>query len=261
VDFDVQHHARTLALRAPSHLRVGPFVCRFNPSWSSPFANYAVPDDHAEPSREDIKALIAAFRQRDRKPRLEYLPACAPSVEKALLVAGFEVEDRPPVMACQPQNLAVPNPVPGLEFREPRSDDDLDELAFIQHRAFGEPGEPEPGVGAGARRTYENGGIVVLALFRGEPAGGGLCSAPVDGMTELTGVAVADRFRRRGIGAALSAHLTALAHGRGYRLVWLEPADASVERVYAGIGFRPVGEKLNISLPGDRPMTRQLVTA
>jgi ribosomal protein S18 acetylase RimI-like enzyme len=250
VDFDVQHHARTLALRAPAHVRVGPFVCRFNLSWASPFANYAIPDDHAEPTQDEIRALIAAFRQHDRKPRLEYLPACAPAVEKALLIAGFEIEDRPPVLACRPQNLAVPEPLPGLEFREPRSDDDLDALAAIQHYAFGEPGDPEPGSGAGARRVYENGGIVVLARYRGEPAGGGTCSAPVDGMTELGGVAVAARFRRRGIGAALSAHVTALAHARGYRLVWLEPADETVERIYAGIGYRRVGEKLNISLPG-----------
>jgi len=250
VDFEVQHHARTLALRVPAQVRVGPFVCRFNPSWSSPFANYAIPDDHAEPTPDDIQALIATFRRQDRKPRLEYLPACAPAVEKALLGAGFEVEDRPPVMACQPHNLAAPEPVPGLEFREPRSDDDLDELGAIQHQAFGEPGEPEPGAGAWARRVYENGGILLLALYRGEPAGGGSCSAPVDGMTELGGVAVAARFRRRGIGAAVSAQLTARAHERVYRLVWLEPADENVQRIYASIGFRPVGEKLNISLPG-----------
>lgn len=249
MDFDVQHHARTLALRAPAHVRVGPFVCRFNLSWASPYANYAIPDDHAEPTQDDIQALITTFRQHDRKPRIEYLPACAPAVEKTLLSAGFEIEDRPPVMACLPQNLVMPEPVPGLEFREPRSDDDLDELAAIQHRAFGEPGDPEPGSGAGARRIYENGGIVVLALYRGEPAAGGSCSAPVDGMTELGGIAVAARFRRRGIGAAVSADLTARAHQRGYRLTWLEPADESVERIYASIGYRPVGEKLNISLP------------
>jgi ribosomal protein S18 acetylase RimI-like enzyme len=250
VDFEVQHHARTLALRVPAHVRVGPFVCRFNPSWASPFANYAIPDDHAEPTPDDVQALIATFRQQDRKPRLEYLPTCAPAVEKVLLGCGFEVEDRPPVMACQPQNLAVPEPVPGLEFREPRGDDDLDALGAIQHHAFGEPGEPEPGAGAGARRVYENGGILLLALYRGEPAGGGSCSAPVDGMTEVGGVAVGARFRRRGIGAAVSAQLTARAHERGYRLVWLEPADENVQRIYASIGFRPVGEKLNISLPG-----------
>lgn len=250
MEFDVQHHARTLALRVPAHVRVGPFVCRFNPSWSSPFANYAIPDDHAEPTADDISALITAFRQRDRRPRLEYLPVCAPAVEKQLLRAGFQVEDRPQIMACQPRNLAMPDPVPGLTFKEPRGDDDLDELAAIQHYAFGEPGVPEPGAGAAARRTYENGGIVILALYRGEPAGGGSCSPPVDGMTELGGVAVAARFRGRGIGAALSAHATAMAHARGYRLVWLEPADESVQRMYAGIGYRPVGERLNISLPG-----------
>ena len=250
MEFDVQHHARTLALRVPTQVRIGPFVCRFNPNWSSPYANYAVPDDHAEPSPADVRALITEFRDRDRRPRLEFLPGCAPDVEKALLTAGFEVESRSPIMACQPRNLAVPDPVPGLEFREPRSDDDLDDLFAIQHRAFEEPGDPEPGAGAGARRIYENGGIVVLAMFRGEPAGGGSCSAPVDGLTELAGVAVADRFRRRGIGAALSAYLTSRAHRRGYRLVWLEPADDSVERIYAGIGYRTIGEKLNISLPG-----------
>ena len=250
MDFDVQHHARTLASRVPSQLRVGPFLCRFNLSWPSPVANYAIPDDHAEPSQADVRALISAFRQRDRRPRLEYLPSCAPAVEKALLAAGFETDSRAPVMACTPRSLWIPEPVPGLEFREPRTDDELDDLFAIQHRAFEEPGDPEPGAGAATRRVYENGGILVLATFRGEPAAGGSCSAPVDGVTELAGVSVATRFRRRGIGAALSAHLTALAHHRGYRLVWLEPADDAVERIYASIGYRPLGEKLTISLPG-----------
>jgi len=255
VDFDVQHHMRTLALRVPGHIRVGPFVCRFNPSWSNPYANYAIPDDHAEPNAADVRGLISAFRERDRKPRLEYMPACAPAVEATLAAAGFEIEDRPPIMACPPESLNAPKPVDGLEFVEARRDEDLDDLAAVQHYAFGEPGRPDPGAGAGARRIYQNGGIVVLARHHGEPAGAGSCSAPVDGMTELGGVAVADRWRRRGIGAALSAHLTGLAHQRGYHTVWLEPADAGVQRIYASIGFRPVGEKLNISLPGDSPIS------
>jgi ribosomal protein S18 acetylase RimI-like enzyme len=249
VDFDVQHHTRTLALRSPSPVRVGPFVCRFNADWSSPFANYAIPDDNAEPTAEDVQALISVFREHDRKPRLEYLPVCAPAVEQALLAAGFAVEDRAPIMACPADGLVVPPPLADLEFLEPRSDADLDALAAVQHHAFGEPGEPRPGAGAGTRRVYENGGIVVLARYRGEPAGGGTCSAPVDGLTEIGGVAVDERFRRRGIGAAVSAHLTALAYQRGYRVVWLEPADASVERIYASVGYRRIGEKLNISLP------------
>jgi ribosomal protein S18 acetylase RimI-like enzyme len=252
MDFDVQQHARTLALRVPSHVRVGPFVCRFNPSWASPFANYAIPDDHAEPTAADVRALISVFAEHERRPRLEYLPNCAPAVESVLLAVGFTVEDRPPVMVCPPESLTLPPAVDGLEFIEPRTDFELDDLATVQHRAFGEEGDPEPGTGARARRIYENGGIVVLAKFRDAPAGGGSCSAPVDGLTELAGLAVAERFRRRGIGAAVAAYLTALAHQRGYRTVWLEPANEAVERMYASIGYRPIGEKLNISIPPAR---------
>ncbi|NEE19990.1 GNAT family N-acetyltransferase, partial [Streptomyces sp. SID7499] len=66
--------------------------------------------------------------------------------------------------------------------------------------------------------------------------------------------AVAAPFRRRGVGAALSAWLTERAFAQGCRTVWLEPGDADVERVYAGIGYRRIGEKVNISLePGRRP--------
>ncbi|MEW5543091.1 GNAT family N-acetyltransferase, partial [Streptomyces cyaneofuscatus] len=32
------------------------------------------------------------------------------------------------------------------------------------------------------------------------------------------------------------------------RAVWLEPGDADVERIYASIGYRRIGEKVNISL-------------
>lgn len=41
----------------------------------------------------------------------------------------------------------------------------------------------------------------MLATLDGAPVGAGGCSVPVDGLTELAGLAVADAFRRRGIGA------------------------------------------------------------
>ena len=81
-----------------------------------------------------------------------------------------------------------------------------------------------------------------------EPIAAGVCSSPAEGLTELAGLAVAAGFRRRGIGAALAAHLTATALKRGCQGVWLEPGDADIERIYARIGYRTVGEKLNISL-------------
>jgi GNAT superfamily N-acetyltransferase len=166
-----------------------------------------------------------------------------------LLACGFEVENRAPIMACPPDRLIMPKPVPGLEFGEPRTDADLFALAAVQHYAFGDAGEPTMASTGGLRGMIGNGGAVVLARLDGEPVGGGGCSAPVDGLTEIGGVAVAARFRGRGIGTAVSARLTALAHQRGLRAVWLEPADASVERIYASVGYRSIGEKLNISMP------------
>ncbi|MFJ3271685.1 GNAT family N-acetyltransferase [Streptomyces sp. NPDC086776] len=248
MDADVQSHTRTLALRSPDHLRIGPFTVRHNPDWQLKYANYAIPDQGAEPTAADVQALIAAFRERDRMPRLEYLPGGAPAVEPALLAAGFTVENRAPILACAPADLLPPKPVDALVITEPATDAEFDAAARVQHHGYGGTGEPEGGEAAWLRNAAAGGGVAALATVDGVPAGVGGCSVPVDGLTELAGLAVADAFRRRGIGAALSAHLTATAFARGCRVVWLEPGDADVERIYAGIGYRRIGEKLNISL-------------
>ncbi|MFF8913368.1 GNAT family N-acetyltransferase [Streptomyces sp. NPDC015032] len=251
MDVEVQIHARTLALRSPGHLRVGPFTVRYNPDWSIKYANYAIPDQDAEPTAAELDALIAAFRERERLPRLEFLPGWAPAVEPALLAAGFTVENRAPVLTCAPGDLLPPKPVDALTTAEPVTDAEFDAAALVQHLAYGGTGAPEEGQAAWLRAAAGGGGVAALATVDGVPAGAGGCSVPVDGLSELTGLAVAAAFRRRGIGAALSAHLTAAAFERGCRMVWLEPGDADVERVYAGIGYRRVGEKLNISLGPD----------
>lgn len=249
MDFAVQHHARSLALQSEHHLRVGPFVVRYNPSWPNPFGNYAIPDDGAEPTADDVRALVHAFRSRDRLPRLEYLPRCAPRVEPALLAAGFAEENRPPLMACGPGEVITPPPVDGLTLTEPDDDAACLRAAAVQHTGFGEPGPVPADAGDGLRRLAGSGGIVVLAtLADGTDAGAAVCSTPVDGLTELGGLAVAEAARRRGVGAAVAARLTSLALRRGLRTVWLEPGDPDVERLYARVGYRVIGERLNISL-------------
>lgn len=253
MDFDVQIHARTLALRSPDHYRVGPFTVRHNVNWSLKYANYAIPDQGAEPTPDELDALVAGFRERDRMPRLEYLPSWAPAVEPALLATGFTVENRAPLLACAPGDLLPPKPVAGLVTDEPATDAEFDTAALVQHLGYGGTGEPESGQAAWLRNAAANGGAALLATVDGTPAGVGGCSVPVDGLSELAGLAVAADFRRRGIGAALSAHLTGTAFERGCRVVWLEPGDADVERIYAGIGYRRIGEKLNISLDPERP--------
>lgn len=248
MDKDIQNYARTLALRSPDHYRVGPFTVRHNPGWELKFANYAIPDRDAEPTARDIAELIEAFRAHDRLPRLEFLPSWAPAVEPALLAAGFTEENRAPVMACTAAGLLTPKPVDGLRIAEPVTADEFASAAAVQHTGFGGEGGPDEGEIAWLRAATADGGVSALATVDGLPAGAGGCSAPAEGIGELAGLAVAESFRRRGVGAALSAWLTRTAFDRGFRTVWLEPGGPDVERIYASIGYRRTGEKLNISL-------------
>jgi GNAT superfamily N-acetyltransferase len=248
MDEDIQNYARALALRSPDHYRVGPFTVRHNPGWELKFANYAIPDQDAEPTAQDIAGLVTAFTEHDRLPRLEFLPSWAPAVEPALLAAGFTVENHAPVMACTADDLLAPKPVDSLRIAEPVTDAEFTSAAAVQHTGFGGEGGPDDGEIAWLRGATEGGGVSALVTVGGRPVGSGCCSTPVDGIGELAGLAVAEAFRRRGIGAALSAWLTRTAFERGFHTVWLEPGGPDVERVYAGIGYRRTGEKLNISL-------------
>lgn len=250
MDFEIQHHTRTRALGSRGHVRSGPFVVRFDPNWAHTHANYAIPDDGAAPTAGDVDALIDVFHARDRVPRLEFLPSCAPLVEPALTAAGFTVENRAAVLTCDGRSLVRPEAVSGLRVVEAVDEAGLVTAATVQHTGYGQVGEPGPGEVDWLRATVEGGGVVALAIAGdGTPAGAGLCSPPLDGLSELAGLAVAADHRRRGIGAVVSAFLTARALDRGSRTVWLEPGDPHIQRIYERIGYRRVGEKLNISLP------------
>lgn len=244
----VQDYARTLTLRSPDHYRVGPFTVRHNPGWELKYANYAIPDRDAEPTADEVAALVEAFEEHSRLPRLEFLPAWAPAVEPALLAAGFTVENRAPLLACGREDFRAPKPVDGLRIGTPVTEAEFTEAARVQHQGFGGEGEPEPGMTDWLRAAATGDGAAALAVLDGAPAGVGGCSPAIDGLSELAGLAVAAPHRRRGVGAALSAWLTRRALDQGCRTVWLEPGDPDVERVYAGIGYRRIGEKVDISL-------------
>jgi predicted GNAT family acetyltransferase len=72
---------------------------------------------------------------------------------------------------------------------------------------------------------------------------------PIDGITELAGVGVRKPFRRRGIAAALTALLAQDALARGVTTVFLMAAHEAEARIYARVGFSPIGEVLHISQP------------
>ena len=237
-------------MRWRESLRIGPFTATFDPFEDNRYLSYAVPDAGAEPSADDIAELVAAYRSRGRLPRLEYIPQLAPGVEPVLLAAGFEVEGRLPLMTCFDAGDVHRIEVDGIDLVEPASDEDYRGAAAAQSEAYGGTGPPPEHAVDSLRRSAAAGGVVVLARDggTGEPAGAGICTAPEDGLTELTSVGVRAAFRRRGIAEAMTGRLAERAFAAGMTGVFLMAAGEGEARIYARAGFTRAGEVLHISL-------------
>jgi ribosomal protein S18 acetylase RimI-like enzyme len=246
----IHAYLRVAAPRGRDVERIDPFLATFNRDTDNPYLNYAIPDDGATPSESDVAALVAAYRRRERKPRLEYIASLAPDVEPALLAARFEVEGRLPLMVYRGSKE---RPLPdGIELVEATSTDELRDVAVVQSEAYEEQGAVPENVVKSLRSTGAAGGLVVLARDAAtrEPAGAGQCTGPHDGATELTSVGVRERFRRRGIAEAIARRLASEMHARGNDGLFLMADGPPEERIYQRAGFETISDILHISCPG-----------
>jgi GNAT superfamily N-acetyltransferase len=253
-------------LRAQGEVcQVGPFLAGFDADSVNPFRNYALPDPWSTPSLEDVARLVEEFRRRDRLPRLEYFPSCAPAVEETLQRAGFTVDLRPTVMTCRPGDGSGVSMSPLAGVRLIAVDEgswpDVAGACVVAHLAFGEEGMPEEADLQRLARSLAGGGGAVLARVEAddEPVGtaqfmapvadaGELSMASVASVVEVVGVAVLEGYRGRGIALSMLAMLLDLASQRGVEVAWLTPAGDGAQRVYQRAGFRPATEALHLSL-------------
>ena len=245
----IQATIRAAACRGRDSERAGPFLATFDREDDNPFLNYAIPDAGSTPRPDEVRALVAGYRERARRPRLEYLPSLAPDVEPVLLAEGFEIEGRLPLMISTEAAGGSPPAVDGIELVSPSSEEDYRAAASVQWEAYeGRGSVPEREI-AGLRRAAVAGGVVVLArdARTHEPAGAGLCTGPHEGYTELTSVGVRPTFRRRGIAAAMAGWLAREAFARNVSGVFLMALGEAEARIYARAGFTPTSEVLHIS--------------
>ena len=250
LDLQLQQYVRTAAPRGRDTEQIGPFLATFHPTDPLRYLSYAIPEDGARPTAEDVAALVAAYEHRDRLPRLEFLPGAAPAVEAVLLAAGFVVEARLPAMVCTPRQLVVPSLDAGLELAVPCDDADLYAMTAAQHAAFGDE-PPDADSVASSRTMLDPGTLAILARDRasGEVVGGGVATVPGDGVTEIAGIGVLEAHRRRGIATAITARLTADAFAAGVTTAFLTPGDDGAHRVYQRAGFADATVMLHISRP------------
>jgi len=241
---------RTYAAAQRQVERFGPFLATFGLHSTGPYLNYAVPDDRARPTDEDVETLVRAYEARGLRPRVELVPALAPGCSSALLKAGFRPEGTLMLMACDRESLRDVEPPSGTEVVFPSNDDQYLALVRLRQEAFEEEEAVGPSDVARARLNVESGGVAVVVYDTetGEALGSGACLVPYRGVTELTSVGVRPRSRRRGIGALVTGALTRAALLAGSDVVFLTPAHDEGERVYARVGFVTAGESLHMAV-------------
>lgn len=245
----IQNYLRAVAPLGRDQERIGPFLATYTPHTDNPYLNYAIPDDGAEPTDDEVGELIAAYRHRKRKPRLEFVPDAAPAVEDALVRAGFVSEGRLPLMVTDSDSVREGTEPHGVSLLVPATDDELYGMAVVRAEAYDEPGLPGRDVVQGMRLSLAAGSLAVIARddATGQVVGAGSCSPVRDGLTEVAGIGVAATHRRRGIGGALAARLAIEAIRAGAVAPWLMAAHDSEQRTYERVGFGVIGEVLHIS--------------
>ncbi|GLZ77300.1 hypothetical protein Afil01_21070 [Actinorhabdospora filicis] len=245
MDKSIQDYTRANVAQGGLGVNVGPFLCRFDPDSAIPGLNYAIPADGAAPTAGELGELHAAFAERGRTPRFEFVPSRSPRLAAILEEHGYTVSHRGRIMATEAV-LDVPAPE-GVTIVDALDEDAWYGAAAVQFPAFGEAVPGREGAISWKRRSVSRGGAVAVALVDGEYAGAGEYTPPIGGVCEVAGIAVGEKWRRRGIASAITAHLTRRALGEGVRTAWLDPADEGAQRVYARAGYVYVGESLHMT--------------
>jgi N-acetylglutamate synthase-like GNAT family acetyltransferase len=244
---DVQRYLRAVAADGRQCLCTGPFDVFIDTDSDHPYSNYAIPRDGAKPTVEQVHELLAVMQGAARQPRLEYIPKTAPEAEEILLEAGFELELRTPLMTCAEDELAdydVPDDVIVQQLGPDAEREQVDGLLRALALAFDEAFDPGTSDSAAARLLRRT---AVIAYCEEEIAGGGMCLDPIERVVELVGIGVVDRFRERGIGAAITGELARLAFDGGAETAFLTPGSEDTARVYERAGFQRTDEMLHLS--------------
>jgi ribosomal protein S18 acetylase RimI-like enzyme len=173
-------------------------------------------------------------------------------VAAAIAGGGLRVTERPLLVS-----VGDPHAAAHADVRFVSADDDLATITAVQHVGFSAPGTEtgeagvealrasaaaaDDGMLAATRARIAAGRTIMASVWiDGRPVAAG-AHQPLDGVTEIVGVATLPAFRRRGLGAALTAALVADARARGAELVFLSAGDDRIARVYERVGFSRVG--------------------
>jgi ribosomal protein S18 acetylase RimI-like enzyme len=222
---------------------VGPFTL-FLPDAGTGWKFYARPrlgGDEAF-TADDVRRLLARQEELGAPRNVEWVHETTPSLLAAAQEAtsgmpGAELGQYP--LLVLPPDVDVPD-APDVRILD-ADDPDLGRSNDVVHAAFGDSDEIVEKPLGKQRDMVRDGVLVVAAAYvDGEVAGGGT-SAPRGDGAELMGIAVPPRYRRRGLGSALTRGLVNAVRGRGARTVLLTAGSDDAASIYRQVGFVDVG--------------------
>lgn len=189
----------------------------------------------------DVKGVRERQVELGLPETFEWVHETTPTLLGPAREAGLVVHECPLLVLATHGAGPADSPVATVRRMEPDAAALADVLAAI-NAGFGETDEVTPSDPQSLRRLMHQGLTVVYGAYDtdGVVVGGGSHS-PRGLTTELTGIAVLPRARRRGIGAAIAHALVADARDRGVETVFLSADDDAVARVYERVGFVRVG--------------------
>jgi GNAT superfamily N-acetyltransferase len=200
----------------------------------------------------DVQKVRDRQRQLALTENLEWVHETTPTLLDAARADGLPVQECPILVLPRDPSHRDPSP-PGPPVSGPG-----DVTSRIAVLAAGSPdlAAVDAAIAAGfagtddfepqdpGRRGDEirSGLLVLVAAYdeRGAVIGGGSHS-PRGTATELTGISVLPRARRRGVGAAITRALVEEARRRRVETIFLSAQDDAVARVYERVGFTRVG--------------------
>jgi len=246
---ELQDYLRSAAALSHGVYACPPFHLYLHETDAFRFFNYAIPERPLDAlATAQLEALRTAFAERARTLRIEYLHEYAPLLRVALDALGVPLEGENPLLVCTPEtwvSVAGPEGLQCLRLTPDSGEQDIADYIETQSRGFGDEGRGASTERiADLRRRLSLGNGAFLARVGEKPVAVGATTAPLNGFTELVGIATLPKYCRQGIAGALTALLAADAFARGVHTAFLTASDEDASRVYQRSGFRRVGTGL-----------------
>jgi ribosomal protein S18 acetylase RimI-like enzyme len=219
-------------------ISVPPFALLLDSDGNGVAVPMQAPDDDL---REALEQLRSSFRAHQGIMRIRFVDAFAPRLALALQAAGLAEVSRAPLLVCTAETWLEPPAVPGLTFVVSSADSPLEEVKEgldVNAQGF-DPAAPAStdAEAEGFRRS-----LILSRAFTARLDGQGVAAGMFEDIrndiTELVGITTLAPFRRRGIAAALTAHMARIAFEHGASVAFLIAANQQAGRVYQRAGFQ-----------------------